>query len=156
LLEPTPITDECAGSLRFLIPPTKATATTRLERSPARYDQQSRCQLWAHGTSTDPTSDGTSVQKATVLIRCQPGKGEEFLGGLKAMLLDTRAYDGCASVDAYVDADDPDTVMLIEQWESRAHMERYLAWRNESSVAERGATIFAAPPEFRYLEPKFI
>lgn len=92
------------------------------------------------------------MQKVTLLFKCQPGKGEDLLGALSAALVETRAYDGCVSVDTYVDADNPDTVVLIEEWESRSQNEHYMAWRIESGMVEMLMPILATPLEIRYLE----
>lgn len=69
--------------------------------------------------SSIPTSDGTSMQTVTLLFKCQPGMGAVLLEAFTASLGDTRAFDGCLSVKTFVDADNPDTVMLIEEWDSK-------------------------------------
>lgn len=45
--------------------------------------------------------------------------GEALLTAFTTALVDTRAYDGCISVETFVDTENPDTIMLIEEWESR-------------------------------------
>ena len=93
------------------------------------------------------------MQKVTLLFKCQPGKGQELLAALTAALVDTRAYDGCISVDTYVDADNPDVVMLFEEWESRAQNERYMGWRMETGLVDMLMPILGAPLEIYYFEP---
>ncbi len=92
------------------------------------------------------------MQKVTLLFRCQPGKGRDLLDALSSALVETRAYDGCVSVETFVDADSPDTVMLLEEWESRGHNERYMGWRLETGLVEMLTPLLAAPLEVRYLE----
>ena len=76
-----------------------------------------------------------------------------MLSAFSTALVETRAYDGCVSVETYVDADSPDTVVLIEERESRKQNELYMAWRIESGMVEMMTPILAAPLEIRYLKP---
>ena len=50
---------------------------------------------------------------------------------MKAALNDTRTYDGCISVDTYIDKSS-NTVYLIEDWETLDHQAKYLKWRIET------------------------
>lgn len=88
----------------------------------------------------------------TLTFKCQPGKGVDLLGALSVALVETRAFNGCVSVQTFVDSDDPDTITLIEQWESRADQEKYLTWRLESGMMEMLEPIVSAPPEFHFLD----
>ena len=45
---------------------------------------------------------------------------------LTEALPDTRSYDGCQSVTAFLN-EDGRTILLSEQWTSRTHHERYVA-----------------------------
>ncbi len=74
------------------------------------------------------------MEKVTVLFRYQPGRGEELLEELRTSSEGTRAFQGCGSVDIYVDADDPDTVLLLQEWESRTQCERWIAWRIDTGL----------------------
>ena len=40
-------------------------------------------------------------------------------------LPDTRAYDGCISLDV---CNSDDNFVIVAQWESREHQEKYMAW----------------------------
>ena len=62
-----------------------------------------------------------------------PGKLDELTATLKAVLPDTRAYDGCLGLEAWLDPE-RDTIMLTEQWVSHDHYDRYLAWRRDTGV----------------------
>ena len=52
---------------------------------------------------------------------------------LKEALPDTRSYDGCISVDTFID-ESSNTVHLIEDWESLEHQANYLNWRIETGL----------------------
>ncbi len=92
------------------------------------------------------------MQKVTLLFPCQPGKGKDLLDALTVALVDTRAYDGCVSVETFVDADNPDTVVLIEEWDSRGQNEKYMTWRMETGLLEMLQPILAGPLEVHYLD----
>ena len=70
-----------------------------------------------------------------------PGKLDELTAALKEALPVTRAYDGCHSLDSWLDTE-RSTIVLTEQWESHDHYDRYLAWRGETGVLTAIAPLF--------------
>ena len=72
------------------------------------------------------------------------------------LLPDTRAYDGCLSVDVYQDQDNPGYICLVEDWESKVHQQRYQAWRDESGIAEVVGPFLAGEPRFNYFDKQDI
>ena len=82
----------------------------------------------------------------------QPERAEEFKLVLKELLPDTRAYDGCQSVDVYQDQVDPGQIHLIENWESKVHQQKYQAWRDETGIAEVVGPFLAGEPRFNYFD----
>ena len=54
---------------------------------------------------------------------------------LKSALVDTRAFEGCLSVDTFEDRS-TNTIYLIEDWESLDHQAKYLNWRIETGLLE--------------------
>lgn len=86
-------------------------------------------------------------------LKLKPGLADTVLGGLKDMLPDTRAYAGCESVDVVRDMDNPDTVILVEQWGARSDHEAYMAWRTETGALAAMAEVMAEPPIFTYCNP---
>ena len=79
----------------------------------------------------------------------------ERLGDLKAALTailpDTRVYDGYEDLRVVEDVDDANHVVLIEQWASRQHHEKYIEWRTETGVMGQLAEMVSAPPIVTYL-----
>ena len=73
---------------------------------------------------------------ALALFPCNPDKGEGFLELLLPALADTRAFEGCESIETYVDQDNPDHIFLWEKWATRENYEAYLAWRTETGMME--------------------
>ena len=90
--------------------------------------------------------------KIVLELKAKPGAGDSLLETFRSILPDTRAYDGCIGVDTLRDRDDPDTLVLVETWESRAHYEKYFAWRQESGLVEQLGKVVAAPPNLRYFD----
>ena len=54
---------------------------------------------------------------------------------LKVALPETRSFDGCISVETYVE-ESTDTIHLIEDWESLDHQAKYLNWRVETGLLD--------------------
>ncbi len=75
-------------------------------------------------------------QTVHVVFRCNEGQGANLVAIFGEALVDTRAFDGCESVEVYVDADNPDTIVLWEKFATRAHHEAYLAWRIETGMLD--------------------
>jgi quinol monooxygenase YgiN len=92
------------------------------------------------------------MQKVTLVFKCNPGMGADLLTVFTTALADTRAFDGCVSVETFVDANNPDTVVLIEDWDSKAQQEAYLNWRIENGMIDLLGPVLAEPLELRYLE----
>ena len=61
------------------------------------------------------------------------GKFEELEATLREALVDTRAFDGCISIQTYLHPE-TETFTLIEDWETPEHYARYLAWRMENGL----------------------
>lgn len=71
---------------------------------------------------------------------------------LKEVLPDTRGFDGCVTLHVVQNQDDPTAIMIIEQWETRAHYERYLAWRGERGDMEVFGSMMVGPPNIRFFD----
>jgi quinol monooxygenase YgiN len=72
----------------------------------------------------------------TVECTVKPEKVDEFKNMMIDALKDTRAFEGCQSVDFCEDQDKPDSFLLYELWESKGHYEKYLSWRKENGMLE--------------------
>ena len=89
-----------------------------------------------------------------VEFNCAEGKGGEFLGALIPALVETRAYEGCESVETYADNANPDRIILCEKWAQRSNQEAYLNWRVETGMLDMIGPFMAAPPTFTHLDAK--
>ena len=70
-----------------------------------------------------------------VSFPAKEGKLEDLKETLKAALPDTRSFDGCITVDTYIE-DSSNTIHLIEDWESLEHQAKYLNWRIETGLLD--------------------
>jgi quinol monooxygenase YgiN len=64
---------------------------------------------------------------------------------LRAILSDTRAFDGCLGVDVLIDTADPTHLVAVERWESEEHDAAYRAWRAGDGQTNL-ASFLASPP----------
>lgn len=77
---------------------------------------------------------------------------ERLKAALPLLFPDTRAYDGCRGIAAYSCADDRQTFVFVESWESKAHYERYFAWRTESGALNEIVGMLDGGISIRYFE----
>jgi quinol monooxygenase YgiN len=64
-----------------------------------------------------------------VELHYDPAGLESALAGLHTTLADTRAFEGCLSVDVVQNVSDPGHILLVERWESVEKDQAYRAWR---------------------------
>ena len=86
-------------------------------------------------------------------IKVKPGTSDEVIATMKSLLPDTRSYDGNIGVNLIRNQDDPDVLVGVEEWESKAHREKYLAWLTETGVTDTLMEMVAEPPSIRYFDP---
>ncbi len=77
---------------------------------------------------------------------------DRLKAALPKLFPDTRQYDGCRGITAYISAEDGRTVVFVEYWDTKAHYERYLAWRTETGVIAELVSMLEAPPSIRYFD----
>ena len=68
-------------------------------------------------------------------FKASEGKFDALADMFRAVLGDTRAYDGCIKVDVYEDRGSS-TITLVEEWETLANQQKYLGWRIETGIQE--------------------
>jgi len=71
---------------------------------------------------------------------------------LKERFPETRAYDGCRGITAYLNADDGRTFVFVEHWNTKDDYQKYLAWRTETGVLAQLASLLEGAPNIRYFE----
>ena len=91
----------------------------------------------------------------TVIVGLQlaEGNAEAFKSALEQMLPETRKFEGFVSFELDQDQDDPNHFVMVESWTSRAHHEKYFAWRTERGDLTAMMAMLTAPPAVTYLDP---
>ncbi|MBX9605390.1 MAG: antibiotic biosynthesis monooxygenase [Gammaproteobacteria bacterium] len=85
-------------------------------------------------------------------FNAKPDCVEKVREWLKSVLPDTRSFDGCVTLHVIQNQEDPTGIAIIEQWDSRQHYERYLAWRGERGDMEVFGAMMAGPPNIRFFD----
>ena len=85
-------------------------------------------------------------------LKLQPGTREQAKKEAAAILPDTRKYPGYVALSLLQSADEPDVLMIVEQWESRAHYQAYFDWRMASGTMAGIGALLAAPPAPRFFD----
>ena len=70
---------------------------------------------------------------------------------LRAILADTRAFDGCLGVEVLIDCTNPAHFLVVEQWASMEHDSAYRAWRAGEGASPLG-DLLAVPPVLTHFE----
>ena len=87
-----------------------------------------------------------------VELTTKPERAGDFIPLLSALLPDTRSFDGCEVCNVFVDQDDPTRFSIVETFTSRAHYDRYFAWRTERGDLDSLGELLAGPPVLRFMD----
>ncbi len=68
----------------------------------------------------------------------KPGNAKDITNWLRDELHHTRGFDGCNGITIHSNQDDPNNIVMVEDWDSRQQYEKYLAWRTERGRREIG------------------
>ena len=82
---------------------------------------------------------------ALLELRLQPEGLEKSYQLLREILADTRAFDGCLSVDVLIDNADPAHIIVHETWASAEQDAAYRKWRAGEGASALGSVLAAAP-----------
>ncbi len=92
-----------------------------------------------------------SVQ-AILELKAKPDCVEKTRVWFREVLPDTRAFEGFVTLHMIQNQDDPTELLVIEQWDSRAAYEKYVAWRQERGDLNALAELVAAEPVVRVFD----
>ena len=62
----------------------------------------------------------------TLRIKVPGNRRKEFLDSARLIIGPTKVQPGCISCNFCQDLDDPDAVLLVEEWESRENLEHHI------------------------------
>ncbi len=72
--------------------------------------------------------------------------------GIQESLKATREFDGCQSITLHQDQDDPCSLVLLQQWDSRDHYQKYYDYVVSSGAMEQMMPAFSAEPVLKFLD----
>ncbi|MEZ5689746.1 MAG: antibiotic biosynthesis monooxygenase family protein [Caenibius sp.] len=82
----------------------------------------------------------------TIALDLKPEGAEDFMKYFEGLLEDTSKRDGFISIRIDRNMQDPNRIILIEEWNEAADYEAYVAWRTERGDMETIAAGLIAPP----------
>lgn len=73
-----------------------------------------------------------------VTYHARQGEGAAFLRAIHDAGIPAKIHgeEGCISYDYFTAANDPDTVLLVEEWASEAHQQRHLCTPHMAKLAQ--------------------
>lgn len=78
----------------------------------------------------------------------------QFCEQIPLTLEGTKAFPGFVNINIRRHADDPNRVIFIEEWETRAAYEAYVAFRTEQGMIDQMAAMLTEPPRTEYWDSK--
>ena len=87
-----------------------------------------------------------------IVGNAKPDKIADIKSWMAQVLPHGRSYDGCQGVDALFNMDEPEDFVVVQQWESRGHYEKYLQWRADTGEVANLVSMLTGPPSIRYYE----
>jgi heme-degrading monooxygenase HmoA len=93
---------------------------------------------------------------ATNTFRTNPGQAGELVETLRRVLPDTLTHGGCEEIRIWCDQDDPDSVVSLTRWATRADYEAYLAWREQTGDTAMFRGMLVRPMEVHYYDEVFV
>jgi quinol monooxygenase YgiN len=77
---------------------------------------------------------------------------EELIKYFKAILVETRSYEGCQGVHLYQNKDIPTKLTLQAKWVSEEVQKKYIAWRMETGEFDKLNSMLSEPPSMQYYD----
>lgn len=85
-------------------------------------------------------------------LRTKEDCADKARSWFKNVLPDTREFDGCIGLYLVKNQDDPLNFVIIEQWDTRAQYEKYLAWRTERGDIDALVDMIDGEPSIRFFD----
>ena len=88
------------------------------------------------------------------MFTAKEGRVEVGGAGLTPVIEQTHAEAGCLSYALHRDANDPQTLVLVERWTSQVALESHFQQPYMAGIGELAAELLAAPPVIRFCAPE--
>lgn len=86
----------------------------------------------------------------TLELALKPEAVEDFSKQIPEVLKETREFPGYVDIAVHRNADEPNRIILVEEWETRAAYEAYIAFRTETGFMDTLAEILTEPLRLNY------
>jgi len=90
----------------------------------------------------------------TLELALKPEAVQDFCTQIPEVLKETREFPGFVDIMVRRNADDPNRVILVEEWETRAAYEAYIAYRTETGFMDALAETITEPPRLNYWDDR--
>ena len=85
-------------------------------------------------------------------LHVKPDLTEQVKAGFKDLLPDTRTFAGCEGIQVLQNQEQPDMLLVLEQWASREHFDAYLKWRTDRGDIDTIVSFSTTPHQFTFFE----
>ena len=82
-------------------------------------------------------------------VKARPGKVDELLSVLSALVEPTRKEPGCISYNLFQNNQDPTDFALIEEWKNNAALESHLATKHFKEALVKLPNLVGAEPDIQ-------
>ena len=86
-------------------------------------------------------------------FKARAGRAEEVIAGLTPVIEQTHDEAGCLAYALHRDANDPDTLVLVERWTSQVALESHFQQPYIAGLGEVAAELLAQPPVLHICAP---
>ena len=101
---------------------------------------------------SDQGATPTGPLQVVATIEAKPGHGDAAAALLAGALAGVHAEEGCLRYDLFRVRRDPDTLVMIEEWESSAALKAHGSSPEFAALGARLAEHLAGPPAVRVLD----
>jgi quinol monooxygenase YgiN len=88
-----------------------------------------------------------------VIAQAKPGQGDAGLAAFSEVTVPTHAEDGCIAYAVHRSTSDPDQIVLVERWASRAALDEHLATSHLQQFRASSADVWDGPMTIVVTEP---
>lgn len=89
----------------------------------------------------------SNTDPITVTLRLSPADPKAFQSFLAEILPDTRKAKGCRFSKTFALADGSGDFLLLQEWDSTADQQAYMAWRDQTGVLKTFLGHLAKPAD---------
>ncbi len=91
----------------------------------------------------------TDMIIVTLRMTVRPGKRHDFAESIRGMIEPTRVERGCISYCFYEDIENKNTFALVEEWKTRADLERHVRTDNYRKLLAL-MDLLSEPPQLQF------